>query len=779
MKQKKLHKKIGALFLAAAIVTVGSSQLVVNADALGTTDAGLPGIEARVGNYAKEVNPSDYFFEVRYVDGAGNPVPGGGNIEFETTGPYSREDIPLPYGYMEVIPAHPGEDWLYPTALEFVDGQWVVTNPVVEIMVEKMASVDIIFKDTDGNILEDLGYTKFYDGEGGGIERVNTPEGYEFVGENTYAVDVTRDADGRLVANPTQVTFVVKVVQGDGSESNPYRIRNAEDLKEFAKTVNDGELAACAELTADIDLNPGVTFYEDGSYQGGTPEQWTTIEDYNGIFNGNGKTIRGLYIDNDSDYQGLFGENTGTIKNLGIIDSYVSAKKYVGSIVGRNGTGVVENCYNKGFVNGESTVGGIAGYTHGTMQNCFNTGNITGSGNTVGGVTGHSVTSLQACYNTGAVTGGADTVGGVAGSAKGIVANCFNTGNVVGTGHFSWETHVGGVVGSCATYGIACKIENCYNAGNVTGNHSVTGGIAGDVNRRGEVVNCYNIGTIKSQAYAGGITGNLSQGTLKLCHNTGAVQAEDPAQAGPVAGKQSGAYTIENTYYLSDTETQDGGKTKEQFASGAVAFLLNEDQSAMVWKQNIDNGEEKDNYPTLSGGDVYKVNQYSTCNKSDTPVEVYSNTDADILGAHRFGDWTTAEEPTCTQAGMKERTCALCNHKETEELSPLGHHTELKNVKEATCTEEGYTGDQVCSVCGEVVEKGSTVAKIAHNFQNGKCIVCGASDPSDVPVDGNEGDTDNPNTGESSHFVLWMVLLLSGGMLTGILTALQRKKKVM
>ena len=230
---------------------------------------------------------------------------------------------------------------------------------------------------------------------------------------------------------------------------------------------------------------------------------------------------------------------------------------------------------------------------------------------------------------------------------------------------------------------------------------------------------------------------------------------------------------------MSDTETQDGGKTKEQFASGEVAFLLNEDQSAMVWKQNIDNGEEKDNYPTLSGGDVYKVNQYSTCNKSDTPVEVYSNTDADILGAHRFGDWTTTKEPTCTKAGMKERTCTLCNHKETEELSPLGHHTELKNVKEATCTEEGYTGDQVCSVCGEVVEKGSTVAKIAHNFQNGKCIVCGAPDPSDVPVDGNEGDTDNPNTGESSHFVLWMVLLLSGGMLTGILTALQRKKKVM
>ena len=157
------------------------------------------------------------------------------------------------------------------------------------------------------------------------------------------------------------------------------------------------------------------------------------------MFNGNGKTIRGLYIDNEFEYQGLFGENTGTIKNLGIIDSYVSAKKYVGSIVGRNGKGVVENCYNKGFVNGESNVGGIAGYTYGAVQNCYNTGNITSAGNTVGGVTGHSATSLQNCYNTGAITGGADAVGGVVGSSCGIIENCFNTGNVTGTGNYSWD----------------------------------------------------------------------------------------------------------------------------------------------------------------------------------------------------------------------------------------------------------------------------------------------------------------------------------------------------
>ena len=176
--------------------------------------------EAFMTTKIPEAIPSDYSFEVKYVDGEGNPVPGGGEIAFDKVGPYSREDIPLPYGYMEVIPAHPDEDWLYPTSLEWKDGQWIVTNPVVEIMVEKMASVEIIFKDTDGNILKELGYTKYYDSEGGGIETVTAPEGYEFVGENTYAVEVSRDADGHLVADPAEVVFVVKAV-GTGEPTDP------------------------------------------------------------------------------------------------------------------------------------------------------------------------------------------------------------------------------------------------------------------------------------------------------------------------------------------------------------------------------------------------------------------------------------------------------------------------------------------------------------------------------------------------------------------------------
>lgn len=167
---------------------------------------------AKISTIIPDINPSDYSFKVTYIDGEGNLVPGGGTVCFDKKGRYSREDIPLPYGYMEIIPAHPDEDWLYPTALEFIDGEWTVTNPIVEIMVEPMAAVCIIFKDANSNILEGLGYIKFYDSEGGGIETVIAPDGYEFIGANTYAVDVTRGADGKLIADPDEVIFVVKAI---------------------------------------------------------------------------------------------------------------------------------------------------------------------------------------------------------------------------------------------------------------------------------------------------------------------------------------------------------------------------------------------------------------------------------------------------------------------------------------------------------------------------------------------------------------------------------------
>lgn len=169
------------------------------------------------------VDPTTVSFSVTYVDLAGNPIGAGGRIWFDDIGVYDRENILLPYGYRAIPPAHPGEDWFYPTSLEYIDGQWQATVPDLEIVVAKsVATVNIQFALEDGTLLPDLSYEKAYFNVGGGIETVEAPEGYEFVGENTYAVEVTEDDLLNLVVDPTEVTFTVKpVATTPGNPENP------------------------------------------------------------------------------------------------------------------------------------------------------------------------------------------------------------------------------------------------------------------------------------------------------------------------------------------------------------------------------------------------------------------------------------------------------------------------------------------------------------------------------------------------------------------------------
>lgn len=160
-----------------------------------------------------DVDPSQYFYTVRYEDGEGNAVPGGGKLYFDAVGPVSREDIPMPYGYQQLVPAHPDEDWLYPTALVCIDGQWQASVDEVVIQVEKMAKVDVTFKTQDGTSLSDLGYELFYGEEGEETVTVAVPEGYELVGEETAQVIIARDEQGVLTATPSEVTFVIEKTQ--------------------------------------------------------------------------------------------------------------------------------------------------------------------------------------------------------------------------------------------------------------------------------------------------------------------------------------------------------------------------------------------------------------------------------------------------------------------------------------------------------------------------------------------------------------------------------------
>lgn len=114
-------------------------------------------------------------------------------------------------------------------------------------------------------------------------------------------------------------------------------------------------------------------------------------------------------------------------------------------------------------------------------------------------------------------------------------------------------------------------------------------------------------------------------------------------------------------------------------------------------------------------------------------------------------------------------TPAICEDCGRPYGNALGHNAVKTEAKAATCT-EGYAGDKVCKVCGEVIEQGKAVPKVAHSYKDGKCTVCGAADPNYNP------DIDSPQTGDNSNVFLWVVLLFVTGDILSAVTYSKKKQ---
>ena len=243
-------------------------------------------------------------------------------------------------------------------------------------------------------------------------------------------------------------------ITGSGTKDDPYQISTAAQLKRFRNIVNGtgGQTqnpGACAVLTNDIVLNDG-TFAENGTYTPGSSskaaEKWTPIgkytsdndkTPYTGTFDGQGHTIKGLYVNSASDaYVGLFGCLEGAaVRNL-TVDGYVQGSDTVGGIAGRASNAAIENCSNHCSVFGgsDSIIGGIAGF------------NIDGA-------------KIIDCYNVGTIRDSdvAEARGGIVGYNKGTVSNCYNVGTISGS------VNGGEIVGvNSGTEGNFGTVENCY-----------------------------------------------------------------------------------------------------------------------------------------------------------------------------------------------------------------------------------------------------------------------------------------------------------------------------
>ena len=112
---------------------------------------------------------------------------------------------------------------------------------------------------------------------------------------------------------------------------------------------------------------------------------------------------------------------------------------------------------------------------------------------------------------------------------------------------------------------------------------------------------------------------------------------------------------------------------------------------------------------------------YSTCQVALT---------CSICGNVQMRECTVTYEiinpATCTERGLAKATASVQYGNRTysypryPSLNALGHKTELKNAKAATCTTAGYTGDEVCTVCGETVQTGAAIPALGHKWDAGK-----------------------------------------------------------
>ena len=485
-------------------------------------------------------------------------------------------------------------------------------------------------------------------------------------------------------------------VNGEITDSDEaYEIGNAGQLYWFAGLVNgtltDGtaqNLKANVVLTADItvneDLLTSINTDDDGNVTNGSSfkawrpmgmadEKGNLTGWYTGIFDGNGHSISGLYVNRDEAADdvhtwfksciGLFGYYSGVTRNLSVLDSYMRGKDCIGGICGYNDGGTIQNCYSAATVCGDSYIGGICGRSEGDsiIENCYNTGYVYGATRSIGGICGDNSATMQGCYNVGNVNG---------------------------------KFYVGGIVGESSGLGNTIWIKDCYNRGNVIGDTKDIGGIGGYIGSS-LVENCYSQATVSGNTNVGGICGNSNKVDFQNAYY------------------DSNLYTGDAIGCLKDaTAEKTEGKPSQAFESGEIAYLLQAGREEAIWGQTL-SGNDVQAYPVLGGARVYQNITYQDCAKDEAhTVYTYANEQKQESYDYTLQE-VKAKEPKCTEAGNKAYyKCSVCgklytDQEGTNEVSAntvvvpaKGHSFTWIIDREATEQAEGSRHEE-CSICHE------------------------------------------------------------------------------
>jgi hypothetical protein len=401
--------------------------------------------------------------------------------------------------------------------------------------------------------------------------------------------------------------------QGSGTETYPYLISTSKHLDYLSLLVGSGREnfnGKFLKLADDLVLNPSKNFTPIGRTSVTSIEKDPTGNSFQGTFDGDNKTISGLYINSNTWVgTGLFGyvSNGGTLKNLKITDSYVKGNRCVGGLVGYIGyiPSLIENSSFSGTVTGIDRVGGIVGVSYNTeIKNSYFTGEVNGTSDYVGGLSGFNIGVIKDSYSASIVTGN-NYVGGLVsintrGDVQGTINNSYHTGTVTGNNYVGGLMGIDGVNGATNIY----SMEKNYSTSTVTGNTYV-GGLFG-YNGIAKIENSYATGSVNGKTEVGGLVGYLNSNSKLISNSYSVGKVTGNSDKGGLIGKNyvptGGA---NNSYYdktinstLVDTDEQ--GRTTTELKQGETETTFVEWDFEDTWaideKGIINNG-----YPYLKG----------------------------------------------------------------------------------------------------------------------------------------------------------------------------------
>ena len=432
------------------------------------------------------------------------------------------------------------------------------------------------------------------------------------------------------------------VLEGTGTEANPYIINSIEDLVVFASNVTNGNTyeGQTVKLGLSLDFNsnksyvePLRTDYVEYGYDGELKTLLTTGEGFKpigttlsksdesikdnsfcGYFDGNNKIIYNSYINKDLsnsgnfNLYGFFGAYLyGEVKNLGIVGTNynIIAENYPTAVSGLSGKlyndGIINNCYVSGNViltlngNINANVAGLIDYNRGNIENCSNDISI-------------DIKIINNNYTNNVYCGGI-ALNNEFETAS--IKNSYNSGNISVSMQSGQYVQIGGIVRSL-DYG---TVENCYNSGNIftiinnSTVESYIGGIVADFSSDATLKNIYNRGEISidlngNQVYAGGIVGRC-RGTISNAYNIADiinVKNQTNCLIGEIAGLinstgiiMNAFYTKNNAYALNLNECNASLVSNQQLQDKVIDILNSNETN---WKK--DTNRKNDGYPIFS-----------------------------------------------------------------------------------------------------------------------------------------------------------------------------------